>query len=189
MNLVGKKVILRAIEETDIELLRQALNDPEMEKVVVGWALPISKKHQMDWFQNEKNSLNNIRFIISRKEDNKALGMISLNEIDYKNGTAVYGIKIFYINNRKQGFAYDALMVLLKYAFFELRLNRIQSDFLSYNIDSIKLAEKCGFKMEGIKRGAVYKNGKFNDVVIGGCLKSDYEEKIKENNYWDDSEI
>ena len=46
MNIKGKIVTLRAVELEDMELLRGMLNDPEMEKAVVGWSFPVSKYSQ-----------------------------------------------------------------------------------------------------------------------------------------------
>lgn len=187
MNLIGKKVILRAVEESDIELLRNTINDPQIESTVIGWSLPVSKKNQLEWFDNYKNTYNNIRYIIVEKDSGKTIGTIGLFNIDWKNGTVGgSGIRIFYMQDRNKGLAYDSLMTLLKYVFYELRLNRIDYTALSNNNASIGLVKKVGYKMEGIKRCALYKNGKFNNVVIGGCLKSDYEEKLQETHYWDE---
>ncbi|PWM79666.1 MAG: hypothetical protein DBY32_02035 [Phascolarctobacterium sp.] len=182
MNLIGRKVILRAIEEEDLELFRNMLNSPELENLIVPWYLPISQKDQCEWFKNTKNNLNHIRYVIALKENDKAIGTIGLFNIDWKNGY-VYGtgIRIFENNYRKQGIGYDSLMTLLKYAFEELRLNRIDFEALANNNASINLYLKAGFKREGLKRKMIYKNGQFNDVVIGGCLKTDYEEKLKKS--------
>ena len=42
MILKGKKVTLRAVEESDIEMLRELINDPEIEKMTVGKSFPVS---------------------------------------------------------------------------------------------------------------------------------------------------
>lgn len=42
MNLFGKKVMLRALEPEDMSYLLEMINDPEMEKMVVGWSFPNS---------------------------------------------------------------------------------------------------------------------------------------------------
>ena len=57
MELVGKKVRLIAMEEEHLEMLRTLTNDPEFEKMVVGWSFPISKTDQIKWFTNQKNGL------------------------------------------------------------------------------------------------------------------------------------
>lgn len=77
-------------------------------------------------------------------------------------------------------------MTLMRYAFNELRLNRINVGVLEYNAASLRVCEKVGFKVEGVKRKAIYKGGKFHDLVMLGCLKSDYEELIASNHYWED---
>ena len=75
MELYGKKVILRAVEEEDLEMLRELSNSPDFEKMIVGWSFPISKKDQLEWFANCKNSLSVIRYTIETEEDG-AVGMI-----------------------------------------------------------------------------------------------------------------
>jgi hypothetical protein len=44
MNIVGKKVILRALEPEDMEFLRSMHNDPEIANLIGGWSFPISRK-------------------------------------------------------------------------------------------------------------------------------------------------
>ncbi len=186
MNLVGKKVVLRPIEQEDIEMLRELTNDPEFEKMIVGWSFPVSKKNQEEWFANAKNGLSRLRYIIETEEDG-AVGMIGLRDIDWKNGSAYgLGMRIAKKDIRTRGLATDAWMTLMRYAFNELRLNRINGSALAYNKASLRVCEKVGFKVEGTQRQAVYKNGEFVDVIIMGCLKSDYEALITENKYWEE---
>lgn len=186
MILKGKKVILRAVEQEDIEMLRELTNDPEYEKMIVGWSFPISKKDQEMWFSNCKNGLDSLRYTIETEADGP-VGMIGLRKIDWKNGVATgLGMRIARKEIRTRGLATDAWMTLMRYAFTELRLNRINGSALAHNKASLRVCEKVGFKVEGVQRQAVYKNGEFIDLVIMGCLKSDYEELIAENHYWDE---
>ena len=183
MNLKGKKVLLRSIEEEDIENLRKLANDPWYESMIVGWALPISKKDQKEWFSNYKISSNQLRLIIETEEDGM-VGMTGLNAIDWKNGVAqAGGMRIIKKDLRTRGIATDAYMTLFKYAFEELRLNRIEGSVLVYNIASIKTTQKVGFKQEGIRREAVFKKGKYHDVINLGIIKKDYLEKRQELGY------
>lgn len=186
MELRGKKVVLRAVEREDLEMLRELTNDPEFEKMVVGWSFPISKKDQEEWYDNCKNGLSNLRYTIVTEEDGP-VGMIGLKNIDWKNGVASGGgMRIARKEIRTRGLATDAWMTLMKYAFNELRLNRINGSALAYNKASLRVCEKVGFKVEGTQRQAVYKNGEYIDLIIMGCLRSDYEALIAENHYWDE---
>lgn len=186
MELYGKKVVLRAVEEEDIEMLRELTNRPDFEKMIVGWSFPVSKKDQSEWYANCKNDMRRIRYTIVTEEDGP-VGMIGLRDIDWKNGVASgLGMRIAKKEIRTRGLATDAWMTLMKYAFTELRLNRINGSALEYNKASLRVCEKVGFKVEGVQRQAVFKDGEFVDLVIMGCLKSDYEALIAENHYWDE---
>lgn len=184
MNLKGKKVILRAIEEEDLELLRNLTNDPDFEYMICGWSFPISKKDQETWYSHNSNTMTQVRYIIETPDEG-AVGMIGLQQIDWKNGVATGGgMRIFKKEIRTRGLATDAWLTLMRYAFEELRLNRINGSALSYNEASKKVCEKVGFKVEGIQRQAIFRNGKFHDVIQMGCLRTDYYEKVSETNYW-----
>lgn len=186
MELIGKKVRLRAVEEEDLEMLRQLTNSPDFEKMIVGWSFPISKREQAQWFINCKNGLDVLRYTIETEEDGP-VGLIGLRDIDWKNGVATgLGMRIAKKEIRTRGLATDAWMTLMRYAFDELRLNRVNGSALSYNKASLRVCEKVGFKVEGVKRQAVYKNGAYIDVILMGCLRSDYEALIAENHYWDE---
>ncbi len=187
MNLYGKKVLLRAVEAEDIEMVRQLTNQPDYEKMIVGWTLPLSTKDQKEWYQGFQNTMSTIRFTIETEADGP-VGMIGIGEIDWKNGTATgLGMRIAKKEIRTKGLATDAWMTLMRYAFEELRLNRINGSALSYNAASLRVCEKVGFKVEGTQRQAVYKNGEFHDVVMLGCLKEDYEQLLESNHYWEDA--
>lgn len=185
MIVKGKKVILRPIELEDIELSRQLLNDPWMEAHTVGWSLPISSAQQKEWYENSKNTSSHIRFAIEIP-DIGTVGFTGLKNIDWKNGTADGGgMKIAKRENMSRGIATDAYMALLHYAFYELRLNRVNGSVLMSNLASRKATAKVGFKEEGVQRQAVFKNGSFQDVILLGVLKSDYDLAAKTLGYWE----
>jgi len=43
------------------------------------------------------------------------------------------------------------------------------------NTTSIRLAEKLGFKWEGVERQACYRGNEFEDIIVYGLLKHDIE--------------
>lgn len=184
MDIKGKFVTLRAIEKDDLELMRKMMNDPEIENLVVGWAFPVSKYQQNQWYENNINNNNNIRFIIETPDDG-AVGLATLTDIDWKNRKAYHGIKLANQRNRTKGIGTDTVMAIMRYAFNELQLNRLDGNWFEANTASQNLYIKCGWKIEGKQRKSIYKNGEYRDLVVVGVLKEDYENLIKESNYWD----
>ena len=49
MNIIGKKVILRAIEEKDLKLLHKWSNDPAINYMLGGWHFPSSLQNLEGW--------------------------------------------------------------------------------------------------------------------------------------------
>ena len=184
MNIYGNRVILRAIEKKDCKMICEMFNDPEMEKSVVGWAFPISEFAQERWLDNHYNDQSNLRFVIETKEDG-AVGIATLTGIDWKNRHATHGIKLASNAQRGKGIGTDTVMAIMKYAFDELGLHRLESTRFATNTASKKLFEKCGWLEEGIKKECVYKNGEYKDLVLIRILDSEYYDLIANINYWD----
>ena len=184
MNIHGKKVILRAMELSDCEMVKDMFNDPEMENLVVGWSYPISSYAQQKWFENHYSDQNNFRFVIETKEDG-AVGIATLTNIDWKNKRATHGIKLANKERRTKGIGTDTVMAIMRYAFDELGLHRLDGSWFDDNEASKHLYTKCGWIAEGVRREFIYKNGIYRDLVVVGVLASDYYELIERNHYWD----
>ena len=76
-------------------------------------------------------------FMIVRLEDELPVGRIDLFEIDHVNGSASLGLTIA-TQDRRKGHGHDAIEILLRFGFEELRLERIWLD-----TDSERSAWRC----------------------------------------------
>ena len=174
MNLEGQIVKLRAIEEQDLDLLLEMINDAEIEGLTVGYSLPVSRQQQEAWIRENQNDQNSIRFIIEAAADG-AVGFANLIDIDWKNRSAVHNIKIANRKLRHRGICYDTVRTIMKYAFEELQLHRLESSIIASNEAPAKLlCEKLGWSEEGVKRQALFKRGSYHDVKIMGIVAEDY---------------
>lgn len=183
MNIKGKNITLRAIEKKDLDMLKDMMNCPEIEEMVGGWAFPISEKDQLNWYENSGKDKTH-RFIIENKEDGP-IGLATLGPIDWKNRVAHHGMKIANKKYRARGIGMDTVMAIMKYAFDELGLNRLDGSILEYNTASKKLyCDKCNWQIEGIKRDYIYKKGKYHNLIMVGILGSEYYDLIETNKYW-----
>lgn len=184
MILKGKIVTLRPIEKEDLDFVRGLINDPEMERTVVGWAWPLSRKDEEQWYASFRNSESSLRYIIET-EDDGLVGLTGLANIDWKNGSAKgAGIRVR-SGVQTRGIATDAYMTMFKFAFDELRLNRVSTSAFDDNIASLGFQEKCGCKREGVIRQAIFKNGAYKNLILMGILAEEYREHTKKINYWE----
>ncbi len=179
MDIFFGKIRLRALEPEDMEALRATVNDPEIERMVGGWSFPVSKQQQMDWYNRTISDPNNHRFAIDF--EGSFMGISTLTDIDWKNRSAFHGIKLTNDAPKGQGFGFDAVAAVMKYAFEELQLYRLYSRILEYNIPSQKLYAKCGWIKEGAYRQSVFKDNAYHDESLIAILRPEYF-KWKESN-------
>lgn len=185
MNIQGKKVSLRAISHADLPMICELFNDPNIEDSVVGWAFPISIEQQEQWYNSHLTDTKNLRFVVETIDDG-AIGIATLTDIDWKNKNATHGIKLLNKPRHTSGVGIDTVMAIMRYAFDELGLHRLNGAWFNSNEPSKKLYTHCGWKVEGVQRESVYKHGNFRDLTMVGILESDYRTLIKKNHYWED---
>lgn len=171
----GKKIILRPVEESDLDFCQMLYNDQYIRQMVVGWDFPVSKENQKKWFELSIDDKKNIRFIIETKQKRK-IGVTGLWDIDWHNRNALTGIKLSVTKEVKgKGYGRDAIMTMNAFAFFDVGLHKLWSEILDYNIPSFKsYVERSGWKVEGKLREHIFRNGVFHDLYYVSCLKEDF---------------
>ena len=98
---------------------------------------------------------------------------------------AEHGIKLHKDSVRGKGYGKDAVMAIMRYAFDELGLNRLNGSWFEDNEASKFMYMKCAWKEEGVRRNYIYKRGKFRNLIESGVLAEDYYRLIQENKYWE----
>jgi RimJ/RimL family protein N-acetyltransferase len=172
--MIGKKVRFRAIEESDLPALASWLNDPVLSHSVVGWSFPVSLTQQREWYARSLHDQRNQRWMVDTLEG-QTIGLTGLWEIDWVNRHALTAIKIGAQDVQGRGFGADAIMTLMAYAFLEVGLERLWGEMLTFNVGSYKAyVERCGWKVEGVLRRAVYRSGQFHDLIRVAALKDDF---------------
>ena len=185
MNIKGKKVTLRAIEERDLEDLQKWSNDPDIQKMLGGFHMPSSMDITKRWFESLKNNELNQRFAID-SEEYGLIGTANLVSINWKDRNAFHGMLLGNEATRGQGFGTDTVMAIMRFAFEEMGLERLDSTIIANNAPSLKMyLTRCGWKEEGRKKNWYWRGNRHIDKVIIGINREDYFKLIKENKYWD----
>ncbi len=101
------------------------------------------------------------------------VGRIGLHYINQQNKMAEIG---YWLADGLQGkgIITKCCKALIKYAFTEMNLNRIEIKCAVGNDKSKAIAEKLHFKQEGILQEAEWLNGKFIDLYLYALLKNDW---------------
>ena len=115
-------------------------------------------------------------FIIEEIEIGLIAGSINSHTTNPHVGTFSYGIAILPDFQRK-GYASEAILLLLKFFFDELRYQKCTVNVHEWNTASIKLHERLGFIKEGQHRRMLYTQGRYWDVLYYGITIEEWREK------------
>lgn len=165
---------LREIEREDIPVINAWRSSKELIEHLGAPFRFINREIDLKWFENYmQNRSTNIRCSILDEEE-KVIGLVSLTNIDRINQAAIFHIMIGDRSQRGKGVGSFATKEILRHAFYDMNLNRVELSVLEKNERAIRLYEKIGFKKEGIKREAVYKNGQFVNMILMAILKKEF---------------
>lgn len=175
--IAGKRVILRTLEAKDIKgPYVKWFNDDQTCKYNSHHTFPYYKGDAQSYIESVNRSRKDLVLAITDKKNGLHIGNISLQKIDYISRNAELAIILGNASYRGKGFAGEAAHLLVNHGFFMLNLNRIYCGTSSENAPMKKLAESLGMKREGIRRKALYKSGRYVDMVEYGLLKSEFKE-------------
>ena len=177
----GKKIYLRPLKKSDInDGWLNWINDPDARENLMGY-FPVIEKDLKSYFNLQKLPYSAM-FAICLKKDNKYIGNIRLSSIDWINKCCAYGRLIGNKGCRGKGYGSEALILILRYGFEVLGMNRMYTSVIKTNKASVKSSLKIGVKKEGILRKASFKQGKFFDRVSLSILAKDFFNKYGKTN-------
>ena len=67
----------------------------------------------------------------------------------------------------------EAVQLLTDYLFATKKVNRVHLVIVPENSGSRRIAQKCGFALEGTVRGAFFNDGRSQDVLLYALLRDD----------------
>jgi RimJ/RimL family protein N-acetyltransferase len=175
IRLEGEIVRLRMRRESDIPLFVKWYNDPEVRHWLhMSEAPEQTAEGERQRWELTRGDPTRISFVIET-HDGVPIGNIGLVAIDDVHRRAELGISIGEKAYWSRGFGTDALRVLLRFAFEQMNLHRIELITDADNDRGIRCYEKAGFKREGLLRGKRQRYGQPLDMLVMSVLRGDIE--------------
>lgn len=171
-KLVGERIYLSPRNSEDAQKFTEWLNDFETTDY-------LGRSNILTTLEGEKQYLEeNINpeatFVIVTIEENKMIGTVSLEKIDWKNRNATLGIFIGDKDFRNKGYGTEAIKLILEYGFRYMNLHNVKLDLMEFNTRALKCYEKCGFKEYGRRRKCKFINGKYYDIISMDILSDEF---------------
>jgi RimJ/RimL family protein N-acetyltransferase len=126
------------------------------------------------WYEPRAAGDGNSWFTIYDRATWRPIGYTEIDEIDWRVGTAGFGILIGEADCRGRGYGTETTRLMLDYAFTALGLRNVMLATDSFNLAGLHAYRKAGFKEIGRRRRCSIMNGQFYDVVFMDCLASEF---------------
>jgi [ribosomal protein S5]-alanine N-acetyltransferase len=168
------RLLLRPFSVDDTAVVARLAGDRLIADTTVSIPHPLSELNAKDWVLariTKASSGTELAFAVTRK-DGELIGAMSLRDIDLTHRKAELGFW-FGVEYWGNGYATEAVRLMIRIGFQTLNLNRICAHHMVRNPASGQVLTKVGFRVEGMLRQAVRKWGVFEDVVLCAILRSD----------------
>jgi RimJ/RimL family protein N-acetyltransferase len=178
----GKLVYLTAQDpKTIAEHSSQWSRDTELQRLMdSNPARPLSAKAIQEWIEKDMEKGNVHYFSIHTLQDDRLIGDVGLDGIQWSHGDAFMGIALGDREYWGKGYGTDALRLILRYAFHELNLHRVTLSVFEYNPRAIRSYEKVGFVHEGRLRKFLNREGRRWDFIFMGITRQEWEKSLVE---------
>ena len=166
-NIETERLILRKAVKTDVHDILEYSSDEEAIRYL-DWVGANSAEEVLDWIVNYHWSNPGI-WVIELKENHKCIGDIDIKiRPEHEKAEFGYMLNRSYWNN---GYMTEALMRLIRLAFIDLDLNRVESLHYTGNEKSGRVMEKVGMVYEGTSEQSLKIKDVFRDIVRYGITK------------------
>jgi RimJ/RimL family protein N-acetyltransferase len=171
----AKRVRLRSLAASDLDAIYAVFSDPQSMR---WWSMPAMTDRAeavgyLERIQAGFESKTLFQWGVERKEDALVIGTTTLFHLDPGNARAEIG----YILGSAwwgQGYMQEALKALVRYAFGEMKLRRIEADVDPRNTSSLKSLDRLGFRREGLLRERWNVAGEIQDTAYFGLLAHEW---------------
>lgn len=175
----GDKIKLRPLEQQVLDEILTSTEEPDTEidrnEDVIGFPLSRLKQRKQTEDLIEQFGKDDFYLWVIENHDRQKVGFINSFDLERRHGTFKYATIIrrpFW----SKGYAQEAVKIVFRYYFRELRYQKVNATVYAFNERSIQFHYKFGFKLEGRLRRTVYTNGQFFDTLNFGLTSEEFDQ-------------
>jgi RimJ/RimL family protein N-acetyltransferase len=171
----GNGFVLRTVREADLDAVYDFLSDIEIRGDYVMPRVQSQPAFRKLFQETGFCAPDEGWLLIVDAEDDRILGQIGwFRPVFYTDGLEI-GYHVFDVARRNKGLMTEVLRLFSSYLFSHRSLYRLQLAVTVGNRPSRRVAEKAGFRSEGILRGAAFLKGAHHDLEIFSLLRDEWQ--------------
>lgn len=172
--LQGERIVLRGFLRDDLEHYRRWVDTPDATYFMeTGWRPATDAELEAVYASSQAQDT--VVFTILDPGTGAPVGTVGLYAIQWICRRAEYRIFIGEPSAWNRGVGTEAARLVVRYGFEHLNLETILLGVNVENVGAVRSYEKAGFLRQGVRRHAVYRNGRYYDILMMGIVRDEYE--------------
>ncbi|MCM3576361.1 GNAT family N-acetyltransferase [Mesobacillus subterraneus] len=174
-TLSTERLLLRKFNESDAGDMFEYASEPDVSKFVP-WEThrTIEDTNEfLNYILTQYKEAKIAPWAIELKQANKVIGTIDFVAWSPIHSRAEIGF-ILSKGHWGNGIILEAAAKVIQFGFENMKLNRIEAPCMIENIQSQRVLQKLGMRLEGISREKFFIKGKYRDMALYSILKSEY---------------
>lgn len=176
--LIGETIYFRPLEPGDGVSVARWLREHELGGRFAS-GLPMSEEAGQRHVENLTRDERQVAAAIARRADDKLLGVIRIYNLQPQRRSGGYRLALDPEARGAEKIALESTRLVLDYVFETLGLNRLWIHELAAAEGVRKRYAKAGFTEEGILRQEAFQDGRYEDVVVMGMLRDEWERRAR----------
>lgn len=170
---------IRRAERDDLETVIAWMEEPDFQYFLYGDPARSPKQIREQIIHMLGRGITNAAptnlFLLIDSPKHGPIGMMSLQNISWRNRSCTLDLYIGAKNMRGKMAAVLAVFRALEYSFDELNLNRVTSLIYAFNSASWRVLEKTGAKRELVLKKHILRDGALHDIYGYGLLREEFD--------------
>lgn len=171
--LTGEKTVLRPFTESDADRIWQLIQDPEVVRFTFEPSTELTPERLRSWYATRADQPDRLDLAVTDPATGELLGEVVLHEWDPTARSCTFRTFIG-PRGRGRGIGTEATRLIVGHAFEQLGLHRIQLEVYGHNHRALRVYEKVGFVVEGVRREARLRDGEWVDDVLMAILDHEW---------------
>ena len=173
-TLHSPRLVLRAFVQDDAPAVQLHVSKREVADTTLNIPHPYPEGGAANWIPRviaEWHDGKSLTLAITQKSDEALVGCIAVR-LTPRHFRAEIGYWVA-LEQWNKGIATEAAETMVRFAFNELDVHRMEARYAVRNIASARVMQKIGMRFEGVEREVVWKDGTPMDLGVYAILKSD----------------
>lgn len=171
--LTGAKALLRPFTEEDAVPIAEILQDPEVIRFTFEPSNELTLERLRSWYASRLVQSDRLDLAVTDLATGEVLGEVVLHAWDPSARSCTFRT-LLGPRGRGRGIGTEATRLIVGYGFERLGLHRISLEVYAHNDRARRVYEKVGFVVEGLRRQAQWREGRWVDETLMSLLEDEW---------------